>query len=425
MPHRNAPEATVAAMKATIRQHLAHRRAGPPLARPDRTAPDRPPLPDNFRGLRPHIDWHQILAGVRLAEQHVPVGSHLPELTRLPGPLRWVGLLVARCVVVLTRFITTRQRDFNAAAIGTLHNVHGMLRHLEQVQTENLKRLEALSAQQNASLGELTGRIERLQEELARNRQGLNAQDQRLSLLLGEVRRRLAGPLDTEQMQALAAEEAHSLDALRAALQELSHGSRAGMQECRRDYLAVLHTAGAGTAERPILDVGSGSGAWLELLREEGLEARGVEGNRVLAEECRGRGLRVGDGEPLGALRGEPDASLGAVTAFGLLERLPLSELVRFLDDVVRVLRPGGVAVFETPNPQNLLVGSYAFHLDPTRHRPLAAPVARFLAEARGLCHVEIRYPFAPAETPAGRPADALADALAQPQTYAVVGWKV
>src|SRR5262249_62358402 len=114
--------------------------------------------------------------------------SHLPELTRLPGPLRWLGLLVARGVVVLTRFITTRQRDFNDAAVGTLHNVHGMLRHLEQVQTENLKRLEALSAQQNAALGELAGRFERLQQELARNRQGLNAQDQRLSLLLAEVR---------------------------------------------------------------------------------------------------------------------------------------------------------------------------------------------------------------------------------------------
>jgi O-antigen chain-terminating methyltransferase len=378
-------------------------------------------LPDNFRGLRPHIEWHQILAGVRLAEHHAAVGTHPPELTRLPGPLRRVGLLIARVVVVLTRFLITRQRDFNDAAVGTLHNVHGMLRHLEQVQTENLKRLEALSAQQNTALAELAEQIERLQHELVQNRQGLHTQDQRLDGLLAEVRRRLSGPLDTEQLQALAAEEAHGLDALRAALRELSHGSRAGMQESRRAYLAVLHTAGAGTAERPILDVGSGSGAWLGLLRDEGLEARGVEGNRVLAEECRGRGLRVGDGDPLAALRGEAAASLGAVTAFGVLERLPLPELVRFLDEVVRVLRPGGVAVFETPNPQNLLVGSYAFHLDPTRHRPLPAPVARFLAEARGLCHVEIRYP----EGPGGHAADAVADALAQPQTYAVVGWKV
>jgi O-antigen chain-terminating methyltransferase len=116
------------------------------------------------------------------------------------------------------------------------------------------------------------------------------------------------------------------------------------------------------------------------------------------------------------------------VTAFNLLDRLPLEDLVRFLDEVVRVLKPGGVAVLETPNPHNLLVGSCTFHLDPTRHRPLPSPVARFLVESRGLCQVEVLSPHGPTQATLPAPvwaSDFLEDALAQPPTYAVVGWKV
>src|SRR5207248_2833536 len=129
---------------------------------------------------------------------------------------------------------------------------------------------------------------------------------------------------------------------------------------------------------------------WLELLRDEGLVAEGVDCNRVLLEQCRERGLRVSEGDVIAHLRARPDASLGAVTGFHIIEHLPFPVLVKLLDETVRVLKPGGIAVFETPNPENVLVGSYYFYADPTHRNPIFPPTAQFLAEQRGLSDVRV-----------------------------------
>ena len=110
----------------------------------------------------------------------------------------------------------------------------------------------------------------------------------------------------------------------------------------------------------------------------------------------------------LATLEALPPRSVGAVTAFHLVEYLPLPQLVQVFDETVRVLAPGGVAVFETPNPLHPQVSAHDFHLDPGRRRPLPAALARFLAEERGLCRVAVLTPPGEAEPP---------------RTYALVGY--
>jgi len=68
------------------------------------------------------------------------------------------------------------------------------------------------------------------------------------------------------------------------------------------------------------------------------------------------------------------------------------------MQEVARVLMKGGVAVFETPNPRNLIVGATTFHLDPTHVRPLPPEVLQILLETVGFGEVEQR-PLHPSET--------------------------
>jgi O-antigen chain-terminating methyltransferase len=56
--------------------------------------------------------------------------------------------------------------------------------------------------------------------------------------------------------------------------------------------------------------------------------------------------------------------------------------------EALRVLAPGGLMILETPNPENLVVGSSAFYMDPTHHKPLPPLLLGFLAEFAGFGRV-------------------------------------
>jgi hypothetical protein len=61
--------------------------------------------------------------------------------------------------------------------------------------------------------------------------------------------------------------------------------------------------------------------------------------------------------------------------------------------------RPGGLLIFETPNPQNVFVGSCNFYLDPTYRKPIPSILARVLAEEKGFAEIQILEPHAHEET--------------------------
>lgn len=179
----------------------------------------------------------------------------------------------------------------------------------------------------------------------------------------------------------------HLLDSLYCSLEEEFRGTREEIKEEVKVYLPVLARAGITTG---ILDVGCGRGEWLEELKEAGLQAKGVDHNRIQIEHCKSLSLDVVESDALAYVRSLPDASLNAVTAFHFAEHLPLETLVTFLDEAGRTLKPGGLLILETPNPENLVVGSCNFYLDPTHRHPIPSRTMKVLVEARGFRCQEI-----------------------------------
>jgi len=151
-------------------------------------------------------------------------------------------------------------------------------------------------------------------------------------------------------------------------------------------YLEALRGAS------PVLDLGAGRGELLLMLRDEGVEAAGVEGDPALAQAARRRGLRVIEGDVLNVLRERPDDSVGAVTAMHLMEHLPAAVLLATLAEIRRVLRPGGELIIECPNPGSIRVGASLLWLDPTHERPLPAETLRLYLVSRGFEIVSIDY---------------------------------
>jgi O-antigen chain-terminating methyltransferase len=154
----------------------------------------------------------------------------------------------------------------------------------------------------------------------------------------------------------------------------------------------LLHLASplARPAAPASLDLGCGRGEWLELLGENGFDARGIDLDEGMLAACRERGLNAKHGDALAALRATPSASLALVSAFHLVEHLPFDLVQELIAEALRVLQPGGLLIMETPNPENLTVGATSFYLDPTHLHPLPPGLLGFAAEHAGFARQRI-----------------------------------
>jgi SAM-dependent methyltransferase len=180
------------------------------------------------------------------------------------------------------------------------------------------------------------------------------------------------------------------LDTLYLAFENQFRGTPEDIKERISFYLPYIEGVHAGTREAPVLDLGCGRGEWLALLKEKGYEARGVDSNRAMVQLCKAQLLDVMEDDLVEYLRAQKTGAFGAVTGFHIVEHLPLPALVELFDQSLRVLMPGGVAIFETPNPENLIVGACNFYIDPTHTKPIPPVLLKFVAEQRGFVDTKI-----------------------------------
>jgi len=167
-------------------------------------------------------------------------------------------------------------------------------------------------------------------------------------------------------------------------------GSRDDIKQRVTDYIEELDLAGIERGQDLVIDVGCGRGEWLEVLGEHGFRGRGVDLNEAMAASVRELGFDAVAADALDYLNGLPAGSVGAITSMHVVEHLPHAVLVRLIDEAFRALRPGGILILETPNPENITVGSCWFYLDPTHGNPIPAPLLRWLAAERGFDEAKI-----------------------------------
>jgi len=94
------------------------------------------------------------------------------------------------------------------------------------------------------------------------------------------------------------------------------------------------------------------------------------------------------------------------------------------------VLKPGGLVILETPNPNNVLVGSCSFYLDPTHNKPIPSSLIKLVLESRGFSKVRVMNinPFKDdfkIKEDKSETSKRFNDYFYGPQDYAAVGYKI
>jgi O-antigen chain-terminating methyltransferase len=138
-------------------------------------------------------------------------------------------------------------------------------------------------------------------------------------------------------------------------------------------------------ADKPqAIDLGCGRGEWLEYLQGLGFDATGVDLDEGMLEACQQLGLSAKKGEMIEFIRTVPDASCMLVSAFHVVEHINFEDLRIFVQEALRVLQSGGLLIMETPNPENIIVATHNFYLDPTHQKPIPPDLLHFVSEHAG-----------------------------------------
>jgi O-antigen chain-terminating methyltransferase len=174
------------------------------------------------------------------------------------------------------------------------------------------------------------------------------------------------------------------------AFEDRYRGSRALITQRLEVYLPFLAPLKALYQDCAVLDIGCGRGEWLELLIREGYTPTGVDLDDGMLEGCHALQLPARKDDALNALRQLPDESLVVVSGFHIAEHVPFPILQDLVAEALRVLRPAGLLILETPNAESVVVGTNSFYLDPTHERPLPNLLMSFLTEHSGFLRSKV-----------------------------------
>ena len=178
-------------------------------------------------------------------------------------------------------------------------------------------------------------------------------------------------------------------DSFYRAFEEKYRGSRELIKSRLTVYHPFLESVLSIYPEARALDLGCGRGEWLEYVRELGFSGIGVDLDEGMLASCNELGLAVEKNDLLKCLSHTESESVVLVSAFHVVEHISFHDLRFLIQEAMRVLKPGGLLIMETPNPENIIVATRSFYLDPTHEKPIPSELLAFVAEFSGFKRVK------------------------------------
>ena len=267
-------------------------------------------------------------------------------------------------------------------ALGHQLGVQRALNHHAQATSLYLEQhLQTYSEQavlQAAQIKQLSMQVQENQSDLATSRGHTHSL---LSRLEGVPPGDKLGPIKSTQLN-----EQHKFDAFYLAFEDACRGTDEETSSKLHAYLPyiqqVVDQFGPLTSA---VDIGCGRGEWLDLLRQFNIAAHGVDLNQVMIDHCLVEGHQVEQGDALAWMQQQQPQSQHLVSSFHVVEHIPFNEFYLWFEQFSRFLAPGGMLIIETPNPENVLVGSHTFYHDPTHLNPITPTLLEFTAKFFGL----------------------------------------
>ena len=301
------------------------------------------------------------------------------------------------------------QRDATAAAADALAVIRDELAKTAAFHSHLLQFLQQITpfvdTRERVNLRDFSATLDALADEVRKRWDSTTAWERRLESSVEDIRSTTAAAQQVSQTLKRELERlgrnapsparaasgpmlsGQALDSYKyVGFEDAFRGSTDDIRERLASYLPYFE----GAAD--VLDVGCGRGEFLELLRDHGVQARGIDLNREMVEQCRTRDLTVDEGDVLSFLSQQPDASLGGLFASQVVEHLAPDYLLQALDAAFHKLKPRSTIILETINVASWSAFFQSYVRDVTHRQPLHPETLRYLVTASGFQNVRLVF---------------------------------
>ncbi|MCP3709234.1 methyltransferase domain-containing protein [Paraburkholderia sp. CNPSo 3274] len=215
------------------------------------------------------------------------------------------------------------------------------------------------------------------------------------------------------------------VDSFYRAFEDRYRGSRELIKSRLAKYMPFVQPLATLYPGEKTFDLGCGRGEWLELMVETGFTALGADLDAEMLEACRERNLPVLQADAIAHLATLESDSHALISAFHVVEHVSFDQLRSLVSEALRVLKPGGLLILETPNPENIAVATSNFYLDPSHQKPIPPLLLSFVVEHAGFDRVKVvRLQEAPELNDAAVPVGFLDVLRGASPDYAIVAQK-
>ncbi len=179
-------------------------------------------------------------------------------------------------------------------------------------------------------------------------------------------------------------------DSTYAKFEDNHRGSLSAISERLSVYKPLLKEFKSYNPDAFLVDLGCGRGDFLKIATDLSIECFGIDSNEDMLGVASQLDFNVEKADALEYLTRQEDNSLDILSAIHLIEHFNSGYLIKIIDQIERVLRPGGLVILETPNPENIIVSTCNFYMDMSHVKPLPPQLLKFIFQNQQFEHINL-----------------------------------